>query len=86
MAPQPGGSTFPDAAAVPLADGRPDGHPEKVRQAGGAAGIYGMTIVQNREIPRPFPGFGDCRTDAAYRPAYTPGKAVLADGMQSWLL
>ena len=55
MAAQPGASTFPDTAAVPMADGRADDHAEEVCQAGGAAGICGMifpciTFVQNREI------------------------------------
>lgn len=32
---------IPDAAAVPLADGRADDRPEKIRQTSGAAGIIG---------------------------------------------
>ena len=44
------GSAFPDAAAVPLADGRADDHPEEVCQAGGAAGIYGMTLCKTEKF------------------------------------
>lgn len=55
MAAQPGGSAFPDTAAVSLADGGADDCAEEVCQTGGAAGIYGMisarrAFVQNREI------------------------------------
>ena len=55
MAAQPGGSAFPDVAAVPLADGGADDCAEEICQTGGAAGIYGMIsacrgLVQNREI------------------------------------
>ena len=60
MAAQPGGSTFADAAAVPLADGRADDRAEEISQTGGAAGIYGIificrAFVQNREILRLMP-------------------------------
>ena len=60
MATQPPGGAFPDAAAIPLADGRADDRPEEVCQTGGAAGIYGMIsarrgLVQNREILRRLP-------------------------------
>ncbi len=60
MAAQPGGSTFPDAAAVPLADGRADDCAEEISQTGGAARIYGMmfthrAFVQNREILKLMP-------------------------------
>ena len=57
MAAQPGGSTFPDAAAVPLADGGADNCTEEVCQTSGTAGIYGIVfthraLVQNRETFR----------------------------------
>ena len=42
MAAQPGGSAFPDATAVPLADGGADDCAQEVCQAGGTAGIYGI--------------------------------------------
>ncbi len=32
------------APAVPVADGRADNHPEEIGQAGGTAGIHGMTL------------------------------------------
>ena len=51
MAAQPGGSAFPDAAAVPLADGGADDRAEEVCQAGGTAGIYGMTLCKTEKIP-----------------------------------
>ena len=50
MAAHPGRGAPADTAAVPLADGRADDCTEEICQAGGTAGIYGMTIVQNREI------------------------------------
>ncbi len=48
------GSAYTDTTAVPLADGGTYDCPEKVRQTGGAAGIYGMIFVQNREIFRQY--------------------------------
>ena len=60
MAAQPGGSTSADAAAVLLADGRPDGHPEEVRQAGGAAGIYGMILCKTENFSGSFVTFRTC--------------------------
>ncbi len=50
MAAQPPGSANPDAAAVPLADGRANNRPEKVRQTSGAAGIYGMTLCKTEKF------------------------------------
>ena len=50
MAPQSGGSTFIDAAAVPLADGRADNHTKEVCQAGGTTGIYGMTLCKTEKF------------------------------------
>lgn len=55
MAAQSGRSAFPDTTAVPMADGGTDDRTEKVCQASGTAGIYGMifndrAFVQNREI------------------------------------
>ena len=50
MAAQSGRSAFPDAAAVPVANGRADDCPEEVRQAGGAAGIYGMTCAKQKNF------------------------------------
>ena len=69
MATQPSGSSFPDAAAVPLADGGADDRTEKVCQTGGASGIYGMisarrVLVQNREILSPLPCI--CRCAGSY--------------------
>lgn len=57
MAAQSGGSAFPDATAVPLADGGADDCAEKICQTSETAGIYRMifarrTLVQNREILR----------------------------------
>ena len=54
MAPQPGGSAFPDTAAVPVADGRTDDHAEKVRQTSGAAGIYGMILCKTEKFSSGF--------------------------------
>ncbi len=47
MAAQPPGSAFPDAAIVPLADGRADGIPKEICQAGG---IYGMTLCKTEKF------------------------------------
>ena len=60
MAAQPGGSAFPDATAVPLADGRLDDCAEEVRQTGGTAGIYGMILCKTEK----FPGCCDAVADA----------------------
>ena len=78
MAPQPGGSAFPDTAAVPVADGRADDHAEKVRQTGGAAGIYGMILCKTEKFSS---GFrrpqtacpGDMET-VLYTPWQDPGR------------
>ena len=56
MAPQSGGSAFPDATAVPVADGGADDHAEKVRQAGGAAGIYRVILCKTEKFSSGFPG------------------------------
>ena len=45
MATQPGGSTLPDTATVPLADGGADDFTEEVCQTGGTAGIHGMIFA-----------------------------------------
>ena len=50
MAAQSGRSAFPDAAAVPVADGRADNHPEEIGQAGGTAGIHGMTLYKTENF------------------------------------
>lgn len=50
MAAQPSGSANPDAAAVPLANGRADDCPEKIRQTSGAAGIYGMILCKTEKF------------------------------------
>ena len=50
MAAQSGGSALPDAAAVPVADGRTNDHAEKIRQAGGAAGIYGVILCKTEKF------------------------------------
>ena len=60
MAAQSGGSAFPDAAAVPLADGRADDCTEEVCQTGGTAGIYGMILCKTEK----FPGCRDAAADA----------------------
>ena len=69
MAAQPGGSAFPDAATVPLADGGADDYTEEVCQAGGTARIYGIVFpciafVQNREIFQPQPHI--CKWSVSY--------------------
>ena len=62
MAAQSGGSAFPDAAAVPLADGRADDCTEEVRQTGGTAGIYGMILCKTEK----FPGSPDAAADTLF--------------------
>ena len=57
MAAQPRGSAFPDTAAVPLADGRADDHPEELCQTGGTAGIYGMNLCKTEKFPASFAAF-----------------------------
>ncbi len=52
VAAQSGGSASADAAAVPMADGRADDHTEKIRQASGAAGIYGIICAKRRTFQR----------------------------------
>ena len=64
MAAQFRGSTFPDATAVPLADGGADDCAENVCQTSETAGIYGMifsrrALVQNREISKLLPYIAD---------------------------
>ena len=50
MAAQSGGSTFADTAAAPLADGRADNYSKEVRQAGKAAGIYGIILCRTENF------------------------------------
>ena len=38
------------AAAVPVADGRADNHPKEISQAGGTAGIHGMTLCKTEKF------------------------------------
>lgn len=59
MAAQPGGSAFTDAAAVPLADGRADDRPGEIRQTGGTAEIYGMTLCKTEKLGAVLPLSGD---------------------------
>lgn len=72
MAAQSGRGAPADTAAVPLADGRSDDHPEEIRQAGGTAGIYGMIFMQNREI---FPLY---KTSSAVRLTHIPTGIIVA--------
>ena len=74
MAPKPGESASADTAAVSLVDGRSDSYSKEIRQASGAAGIYGMTFAQNSEISKLFPGFWNCRIDVVPTVAYAHGK------------
>jgi len=55
MAAHPRGGTGIDAAAVPVADGRADHHPEEIGQAGGTAGIHGMTLCKTEKFSGGFP-------------------------------
>ena len=79
MAPQPGGSTFVDAAAVPVADGRADDHTAKIRQTGGAAGIYGMTLCKTENFSGSFGTFRIC----VFR-QYTAVPVRLKAGLDVW--
>ena len=38
-----------------MADGRADDHPEEIGQAGGAAGIHGMTLCKTEKFSDGFP-------------------------------
>lgn len=75
MAPQSTGGAFLDATAVPLADGRADGHPEEVRQPGRAAGIYGVNLCKIEK----FPGSFDASLVSAFQ-QYTVRYVSLGDG------
>ena len=75
MATQPPGGAFPDAAAVPLADGRADDRPEEVCQTGGAAGIYGMILCKTEKFPGSIAAFGS----VAFR-QHTAGHISLKEG------
>ena len=55
VAAHPGGCTWINAAAVPVADGRADNHPEEIGQAGGTAGIHGMTLCKTEKFSDVFP-------------------------------
>ena len=55
VAANPGGGARIDAAAVPMADGRADNHPEEIGQAGGTAGIHGMTLCKTEKFSDGFP-------------------------------
>lgn len=79
MAPQPGGGTFIDSAAVPLADGRADDYSEEVRQAGGTARIYGMNLCKTEK----FSGSFDGSRASAFR-QYTVRYVRPEDGFNGW--
>ena len=55
VAAHPGGGAWINAAAVPMADGRADNHPEEIGQAGGTAGIHGMTLCKTEKFSDGFP-------------------------------
>ena len=55
VAAHPGGGAWINAAAVPMADGRADDHPEEISQAGGTAGIHGMTLYKTEKFSDGFP-------------------------------
>ena len=75
MAAQPGGGAFPDTAAVPLADGRADDHPEEIGKAGGTAGIYGIILCKTEKFTGQF-----YRLWGAASRKYTAGHMRLNDG------
>ena len=79
MAPQSGGGAFLDAAAVPLADGRADGHPQEVHQADRAAGIYEVNLCKTEKCPSGF----DASLVSAFR-QYTVRYVRLGDGFYGW--
>ena len=55
VAAHPGGGAWINAAAVPMADGRADDHPEEISQAGGTAGIHGMTLCKTEKFSDSLP-------------------------------
>ena len=79
MATQSGGSAFPDAPAVPLADGRADGHTEKICQASGAARIYGMNLCKTEK----FSGCAACLSGCGIPAVYRQGCAFLRQFWQT---
>ena len=58
MAAQSRGSAFTDAATVPLVNGRADDCSEKVCQAGGTAGVYGIILCKTEKFQGSFATFG----------------------------
>ena len=43
-----------------MADGRADHHPEEIGQAGGTAGIHGMTLCKTEKFPDGLPAGKKC--------------------------
>ena len=50
VAAPPRGGAWINAAAVPMADERTDNHPKEIGQAGGTAGIHGMTLYKTEKF------------------------------------
>ena len=79
MTAQSRGSASADAAAVPLADGRADDHTEKIRQTGGAAGIYGIILCKTENFSA---GLGTLRACAFWQ--YSASSADPKDSFGVW--